>query len=133
MNSAHKNHRRGPAQQARLSITRAQRQRVYARDGYRCVDCGSTCDLTLVHLVPLADQVKPFSRDAELATRCRSCNSARGDAASPVAIQEITITPAGAVVFNKVYGNKTGLGPTITCTGTFPDGSTFVTEAVVVR
>jgi 5-methylcytosine-specific restriction endonuclease McrA len=43
-----------PAQQARLGISRAQRGRVYARDGYCCVDCRNPCDLTLDHLVPLA-------------------------------------------------------------------------------
>jgi 5-methylcytosine-specific restriction endonuclease McrA len=67
-----------PAQQARLSITRVQRQRVYARDGYRCVNCGKRRDLTLEHLVPLAVDVKPGYGDEELVTRCRRCNSARG-------------------------------------------------------
>lgn len=69
---------RTPAQQARLRVTRRQRHRVYARDGYACVACGATNDLTLDHLVPLALQVKPCYGDHELATRCRQCNSARG-------------------------------------------------------
>ena len=42
------------------------RAHVLARDGHRCVDCGTTDDLTLDH---------------ELATRCRRHNSSR--AASP--------------------------------------------------
>lgn len=66
---------RTSAQQARLSITRQQRQRIYARDGYRCIDCGATTDLTLDHIVPLAHEVKRHYRDDELATRCRACNS----------------------------------------------------------
>jgi 5-methylcytosine-specific restriction endonuclease McrA len=70
---------RGAAQRARLSISRAQRQRVYQRDGHRCVDCCSPFDLTLDHLVPLAHEVKRSCRDDELATRCRRCNSAKGD------------------------------------------------------
>jgi 5-methylcytosine-specific restriction endonuclease McrA len=69
---------RGPAQHARLSISRAQRERVYARDGYRCLDCGRTGDLTLDHVVPLAVQLKARYRDDELVTLCRSCNSRRG-------------------------------------------------------
>ncbi len=68
-----------PTQQARLSISRAQRRRVYARDGHRCVDCGTSDDLTLDHIVPLALEVKRNYRDDELATRCRPCNSRRGN------------------------------------------------------
>ena len=53
---------RGLAQRARLAITRQQRQRVYARDGRCCVDCGATDDLTVDHLVPLAlDDPEPSS------------------------------------------------------------------------
>lgn len=66
-----------PAQQARLAISRGQRRRVYARDGWRCVDCGRADDLTLHHLTPVAVAVKPSYSDEELATRCRRCNSRR--------------------------------------------------------
>ncbi len=72
-----------PAQQARLSVGRAQRERVYARDSYRCLDCRSLRDLTLDHVVPLAHEVKRHYHDDELATRCRKCNSSR-TASSPV-------------------------------------------------
>jgi len=68
----------GPAQRARLSVSRQQRQRVYRRDGHRCLDCGSSDELTLDHLVPLALEVKAHYRDDELATRCRRCNAAKG-------------------------------------------------------
>jgi 5-methylcytosine-specific restriction endonuclease McrA len=71
---------RTPAQQARLAITREQRHRVYARDGWRCVDCGRTDDLTLEHVTPLAVRVKASYSDKELATRCRRCNSKRAAA-----------------------------------------------------
>ncbi len=71
-----------PAQQARLSISGAQRRRVYARDGHRCADYSTIHDLTLDHIVPLAREVKRSYRDDELATRCRKCNSSR-TASSP--------------------------------------------------
>jgi hypothetical protein len=48
-----------PAQQARLAVTREQRHRVYLRDSYRCVDCGTRDDLTVDHVVPLATTVQP--------------------------------------------------------------------------
>ena len=73
----------GLAQRARCpSITRTQRRRVYARDGYACVDCGACADLTLDHAVPLALEPKPRHRDDELVIRCRSCNSRRGACAA---------------------------------------------------
>ena len=67
-----------PAQRARLTISRQQRQRVSGRDGHRCIDCGNPRDLTLDHLVPLAVNVKTCYRDEELFTLCRSCNSSKG-------------------------------------------------------
>src|SRR5688572_14882875 len=66
-----------PARQARRRIPRAQRQRVYARDGYACRYCGATTDLTLDHLRPLADEVY-VATDDDFVTACRSCNSRRG-------------------------------------------------------
>ncbi len=69
---------RGPAQQARLSITRAQRHRVYLRDGYRCMTCGAIDDLTLDHVLPLAVNAQRSYGDDQFVTLCRSCNSRRG-------------------------------------------------------
>lgn len=49
------------------------RQRVYERDGYACVHCGATDDLTLDHAIPWSkggpDKV------SNLQTLCGSCNS----------------------------------------------------------
>ena len=73
---------RSPAQQARFSITREQRHRIYLRDRCRCADCGTTANLTLDHLVPLAVVLETSYRGDELRTRCRACNSRKG--ASPV-------------------------------------------------
>jgi 5-methylcytosine-specific restriction endonuclease McrA len=51
-------------------------KRVFRRDGYRCVDCGTTKDLTLDYLVPLQDGGRMDETNAE--TRCRSCNARAG-------------------------------------------------------
>src|SRR6266508_6864529 len=72
---------RRPEHLARMDLPRTQRQRVYARDGYRCVDCGATRDLTIDHDPPLAEGLrrgKRTWRDDELRTLCRSCNSRLG-------------------------------------------------------
>lgn len=60
---------RTPAQQARLTITREQRRRVYTRDRHCCRGCGAATDLTLDHIHPLARTTpKAWVRDDELQT-----------------------------------------------------------------
>jgi hypothetical protein len=48
-------------------------------------------------------------------------------------VQEITVTAGGATLFHKVYGNKAGLEPTVTCTAVVPDGPTIEVELVAVH
>lgn len=63
----------------RPQISAKLRKAVYARDGYRCVNCGSRDDLVV-------DHKHPHSKGgnialANLQTLCKDCNSAKGDAA----------------------------------------------------
>lgn len=60
----------------RRKIPDSVRRRVMERDGYRCVKCGSTEDLSLDHIYPWSRG----GRDAEdnLRVLCRSCNSSKG-------------------------------------------------------
>jgi 5-methylcytosine-specific restriction endonuclease McrA len=51
---------------------------VYSRDGHRCRHCGTTDDLTLDHVTPLAVAVASSYSDDEFVTLCRTCNSRRG-------------------------------------------------------
>lgn len=60
----------------RTSKHRSLRARVFRRDGYRCVDCGSGEDLTLDYLTPLQDGGRQVESNA--VTRCRSHNASRG-------------------------------------------------------
>ncbi|MQT03132.1 HNH endonuclease [Streptomyces jumonjinensis] len=53
-----------------------QRERIYSRDGHRCGRCGATDDLTLDHIHPRSRA--GGDSDENLATLCRSCNSAKG-------------------------------------------------------
>jgi len=66
-----------PEHLARIALPEAQRQRVYRRDNDRCVDCGSTHDLTIDHIIPLITGKRHY-RDDELRVLCRTCNSRRG-------------------------------------------------------
>ncbi|MFF9003630.1 HNH endonuclease [Streptomyces achromogenes] len=64
----------GPQRQ-RTGISEALRQFVYERDGYRCVRCGTTEDLTLDHVHPWVLGGKNSADN--LRTLCRPCNSSK--------------------------------------------------------
>lgn len=53
-----------------------QRERIYERDGHRCVECGSGDDLTLDHIYPRS--LAGNDSDDNLRTLCRPCNSRKG-------------------------------------------------------
>lgn len=60
----------------RIPVTQELREAVYARDGWKCLHCGSARDLSL-------DHIWPHSRGGSdtytnLQTLCRSCNSKKG-------------------------------------------------------
>jgi 5-methylcytosine-specific restriction endonuclease McrA len=69
-----------PEHRARKLLTKERRRRIYQRDGFRCVRCGSGKDLTVGHEPPLATQLDPLREyaDEELVTECRPCNSSAG-------------------------------------------------------
>ncbi len=61
----------------RIPVPQDIRWMVFARDGYRCLDCGGTIDLTIDHIHPV---VWGGTNDpSNLQTLCRSCNSVKGD------------------------------------------------------
>lgn len=61
----------------RRKIPKNKRHRVYARDGFKCVLCGCTENLTLDHITPQskggADHID------NLRTLCTPCNEEKGD------------------------------------------------------
>lgn len=60
-------------------VGKTQRERIFRRDGYRCVECGCSERklLTIDHKVPRSKGGK--NNDANLQTMCRGCNGAKGD------------------------------------------------------
>lgn len=58
------------------SYAPGQRERIYIRDGHRCVLCGAIDDLTLDHIHPRARA--GGDSDDNLRVLCRSCNSSKG-------------------------------------------------------
>lgn len=62
--------------QRRPTISGTTRTMIFERDMYRCLACGTHCDLTLDHVVPLSEG---GSKKADnLQTLCTSCNSSKG-------------------------------------------------------
>lgn len=57
-------------------IDPVMRQSIYERDGFCCLFCGATGDLSLDHVVPFS--LGGEDSYANLRTLCVSCNSARG-------------------------------------------------------
>lgn len=58
------------------SISRSLAKRVFERDAYRCVTCGSHIDLTCDHVVP-ESKGGPTTFE-NLQTMCRPCNCRKG-------------------------------------------------------
>lgn len=66
-----------PSQVAHRTHTHQElRRRSFTRDRHRCVDCGTSTDLTLDYLVSLKDGGRMVLSNT--VTRCRSHNSSRG-------------------------------------------------------
>ncbi|AET72509.1 HNH endonuclease [Synechococcus phage S-CBP42] len=55
---------------------RMWREQIKARDGYQCVYCGSTDNLTIDHIRPRSKGGP--TTDTNCVTACRSCNHAKG-------------------------------------------------------
>ena len=67
--------------------TARKRHRVFARDGYRCINCGSSRNLTLDHVWPRAKG--GTSDEGNLQTLCYRCNQLKGDSEGlPVVVEE---------------------------------------------
>jgi HNH endonuclease len=60
----------------REKILASLRERIYRRDGYRCLSCGSREDLTLDHIHPKS--LGGADTESNLQTLCRPCNSSKG-------------------------------------------------------
>jgi hypothetical protein len=67
----------GPTKAKRRPVPPNLRAQVYARDGLRCVTCGTDERLTIDHIVAV---VNGGTNDPEnLQTMCKPCNSRKGD------------------------------------------------------
>jgi len=61
----------------RASIPEALRNKIFERDGFKCVTCGATSDLTLDHIIPFSKGGQ--ATEDNLQTLCLKCNSQKGN------------------------------------------------------
>jgi 5-methylcytosine-specific restriction enzyme A len=70
-----------PQKTPRTPISAAARSYVFDRDGHQCQTCGATENLTIDHIIPLAqggtNDISNFQ------TLCQSCNSRKGARITP--------------------------------------------------
>ena len=59
------------------SIPKATRREVFARDNYRCVQCGATEELTIDHIFPFA--LGGSNAPENLQVLCKACNFKKGN------------------------------------------------------
>lgn len=65
-----------PKSKVRKTLPKATREHIFKRDGYACLHCKSTTDLSIDHIIPVVhgggDELE------NLQTLCRVCNSKKG-------------------------------------------------------
>jgi 5-methylcytosine-specific restriction endonuclease McrA len=57
-------------------ISKTLRNKIYERDGYKCVKCGSGENLTIDHIVPILKG--GVSIESNIQTLCFKCNQQKG-------------------------------------------------------
>ena len=61
-----------------MTISPKKRHTCYKRDGFKCVKCGSTENLTVDHIIPVSQGGK--NHLVNLQTMCKPCNVIKGAA-----------------------------------------------------
>lgn len=56
---------------------RRKKDKIFTRDGNKCLNCGSGYDLTLDHIVPISKG--GTSKSENLQTLCKICNKEKGE------------------------------------------------------
>ena len=78
---------------------RANRNRIYKRDGYECVYCGSHRDLTLDHVIPKSRG--GANTWTNLVTSCQKCNLKKADRTPEEARMKLRHTPFAPTLVNE--------------------------------
>ena len=75
----------------RLRNTKPTRRAIHERDGYKCVYCGSTRQLTIDHLIPSSRGGDNSWKN--LVSCCSQCNTKKGNRTPEEAKMKMRVTP----------------------------------------
>lgn len=78
---------------------RANRNRIYKRDGYQCVYCGSHRNLTLDHVIPKSRG--GTNEWTNLVTSCQKCNLKKADRTPEEAKMKLSKKPVALTLINE--------------------------------
>ena len=78
---------------------RANRNRIYKRDGYQCVYCGSHRNLTLDHVIPKSRG--GTNEWTNLVTSCQKCNLRKADRTPEEAKMKLNKKPVALTLINE--------------------------------
>jgi hypothetical protein len=93
--------------EAATTVSAAQRQRVFERDGFACVYCHSTDDLSIDHRQPITHG--GGNSEENLQTLCRGCNSRKGPT-SDLALEADISEPPNGTSNTRFQGKGKGKG-----------------------
>lgn len=80
-------------------ISKVNRLKLYARDNFTCIYCGSTNNLSLDHIVPQSTE-KNHNFD-NLVTCCKQCNSSKNDSSLASFIRKLNLTGKNTTITAK--------------------------------
>jgi 5-methylcytosine-specific restriction endonuclease McrA len=88
----------------RVKNLKVNRARIYKRDGYKCVYCGSNKNLTIDHVLPKSRG--GTNRWTNLVTCCGSCNRKKGDKTPYESNMSMIVKPYEPSLFSDVFHNS---------------------------
>ena len=89
----------------RLKAVKLKRERIYRRDGWKCVYCESKRNLTIDHVIPKCRG--GGNSWYNLVTCCSSCNSKKGDKTPQEANMVLLVTPKEPGIFSDIINKGT--------------------------
>ena len=91
----------------RATKLKINRHRLFRRDGYECVYCGSKRNLTVDHIIPKSKGGE--NTWLNLTTCCSSCNRKKGDRTPDEANMKLRINPYEPSIFSEIISSSVEL------------------------
>jgi len=88
----------------RVKNLRVNRARIYKRDSFQCVYCGSNKNLTIDHVLPKSRGGS--NRWTNLVTCCGNCNRKKGDKTPHEAGMILRVKPYEPSLFSEIFHNS---------------------------